>query len=53
MPVVALGEKHAKGMWMNLLKRSPLDERYCHLAMERMADLFGVSWGVQEPYAIY
>ena len=41
-------------MWMDLLKQSPLDEKYHHLPMEGLADLFRVSWGgTQEPYAIY
>ena len=40
-------------MWMDLLKRSPLDEKYCHLAMEGLANLFKVSQGVQEPYTRY
>ena len=37
---------------MDLLKQSFLDEKYRHLAMEGLASLFRVSWGVQEPYAI-
>ena len=27
-------------MWMDLLKQSPLDERYCDLAMEGLVGLF-------------
>ena len=37
---------------MDMLKRSPLDERYRHPAMEGLARLFSVSWGVQEPYVV-
>ena len=39
-------------MWIDLLKRSPLDEKYHHLAIKGLAGLFKVSWGVQEPYAV-
>jgi hypothetical protein len=38
-------------MWMDLLKRLPLDEKYHHMAMKGFVGLFRVSWGagVQEP----
>jgi hypothetical protein len=39
-------------MWMDLLKQSPLDEKSRHPAMEGLAGLFRISWGVQELYAI-
>ena len=32
-------------MWKDLLKWSPLDEKYCHPAMEGFIGLFRVSWG--------
>jgi hypothetical protein len=31
-------------MWMDLLKRSPLDEKYRCPAVEGLAGLFRVSW---------
>ena len=37
---------------MDSLKRSPLDEKYRHHAMEGLAGLLRVSWGVQESYAV-
>ena len=37
-------------VWMNLLKRSPSNEKYRHMAMEELDGLFRVSWGVREPY---
>ena len=40
---------------MDLLKQSPLDEKYRHLALDGLADLFRVSLGgggVQAPYKI-
>ena len=40
-------------MWKDLLILSPLNEKYRNLAMEGLADLFRVSWGVHEPYTIY
>ena len=41
-------------IWMDLLKRSPLDEIYHHPMMEGLTDFFRVSWGGgQEPYAWY
>ena len=40
-------------MWMDLFKRSPLDEKYCPPVMEGLAGLFRVLWGGgQELYAI-
>ena len=27
-------------MWMDLLKSSPLDEKYCHLTLKRLSVLF-------------
>jgi hypothetical protein len=39
-------------MWMDVLKRLPLDEKYCHLGMKGLTCLFRVSRGVQEPYAV-
>ena len=33
------------GMWMDLLKWSPLDEKYRYPAMEGLAGLIRVSWG--------
>ena len=39
-------------VWMDLLKRSPLDEKYRHSMMEMLDGLFRVSLGVQELYAI-
>ena len=32
-------------MWMDLLKWSPLEEKYRHPTMEGLASLFRVSWG--------
>ena len=40
-------------MWMELLKWLPLNEKFCHPAMEGLAGLFRVSWGIQEPYAVF
>ena len=38
---------------MDLLKWSPLDEKYRHPVMEVLVGLFRVSWGgAQEPYTI-
>ena len=39
-------------MWMDLLKRLLLDEKYHHPAMKGLVGLFRVLWGVQEPYAV-
>ena len=39
-------------MWIDLLKQSPLDEKYLHPTLKGMIGLLRVSWGVQEPYAI-
>ena len=39
-------------MWMDLLKLSPLDVKYCHPEMEGLVGIFRVSWGVQEPCAV-
>ena len=39
-------------MCMDLLKNSPLNEKYCHLMMEGLAAIYKFPGGIQEPYTI-
>ena len=48
LPLVALDED----MWIDLVKGSPLDEKYRHMAMKGLAGLFRISSRVQEPYIV-
>ena len=55
--LVHLDEKLATyvDMRMDLLQQSPLDEKYCHSAVEGLTRLFSSPWeggGGREPYVV-